>query len=289
MNYYEYTFTHTCEPSPSPCEPETIRALLSALLGEAGFESFTETADSLQGYIPETADDAGRIEAALALFPLEGVRIRFAKNHIKARDWNEEWEKNYFQPVTIGSECILHAPFHETPPGYAYDIVVNPKMAFGTGNHETTRLMLEAILGLDLAGKAALDMGCGTAVLAILAHQKGASRVLAVDVDDWAYANALENKQLNRAGTITVVQGGAEQLPGSGEFDFVFANINRNVLLNDLGRYALCMKPGAWLLMSGFYTDDIPAINNECIRNGLGFHSAAEQNRWAILRMQKIN
>jgi ribosomal protein L11 methyltransferase len=287
VNYYEYTFA--CDPSPSPCEPETIRALLSALLSEAGFESFTETADSLQGYIPETAEDVGRIEAALASFPLEGVRIRFARNYIEARNWNEEWEKNYFQPVKIGSECILHAPFHETPPGFAYDIVVNPKMAFGTGNHETTRLMLEAILGLDLAGKAALDMGCGTAALAILAHKKGASPVLAVDIDEWAYMNALENKRLNRADSITVLQGGAEQLPGRGEFDFVFANINRNILLNDLRRYALCMKPGAWLLMSGFYTDDIPAINKECICNGLVFHSTAEENRWAILRMQKVN
>ena len=208
---------------------------------------------------------------------------------MEARDWNEEWEKNYYKPVSIGSECIIPAPFHEVPPGYAYDIVVNPKMAFGTGNHETTRLMIGEMLGLDVSGKAVLDMGCGTGVLAILAARMGASPVVAVDIDEWAYANALENKQLNHAGHIRLIRGGAGQLPDSGVFDFVFANINRNILLNDIRRYALCMKPGAVLCMSGFYTEDIPGINKECSRNGLSFLSASEENRWASVRVQKIN
>jgi ribosomal protein L11 methyltransferase len=282
MNYYEYTFTYV-----STLEQEIISDLLVALLGEAGFESFVGTADGLQGYIPEKEHDPERLNTTLSSFPLEGVTIRFTKSYVEAKDWNEEWEKNYFKPVTIGRECVIHASFHEVNPGYAYDIIINPKMAFGTGNHETTYLMISEMLKQDMKEKAVLDMGCGTAVLAILAAMKGASPVVAIDMDEWAYNNALENKQLNHTDNITVILGGAERLPATERFDVAFANINRNILLNDIRHYALCLKPGATLFMSGFYADDIPAIENECERNGLALLSFSERNKWVAVKTTK--
>jgi ribosomal protein L11 methyltransferase len=283
MNYYEYCFTYT-----SSLDTEIINAVWIAELCETGFESFEETPGGLLGYIPENLRDPAKLEAKRKSFPLAGVAIHFTERYVEAKDWNEEWEKNYYQPTAIGDQCIVRASFHEVKPGYAYDIIINPKMSFGTGNHETTRLMLGEMLRLDLAGKAVLDMGCGTAVLAILAAMKGAASVTAVDIDEWAYRNALENIHLNHAAGIKVILGGAEQLPAAGAFDVIFANINRNILLRDIGRYALCMNPGASLFMSGFYVDDVPAIEQECLHCGLKMLPAAEQNRWVAVKAVNV-
>ena len=160
-------------------------------------------------------------------------------------------------------------------------------MAFGTGNHETTFLMISEMLKLDLGGKDLLDMGCGTAVLAILAKMKKASKVVGIDIDEWAYNNAQENIHLNHTDDIQLALGGAEQIPTFGTFDVVFANINRNILLNDMRHYARNMKPGALLFMSGFYTQDIPFIKAECERNGLNFLSYTEKNNWVAVKTQK--
>jgi ribosomal protein L11 methyltransferase len=286
MNYYEYTFTHT-----SAIEPEIVNDVLTAVLGEAGFESFAETPRGLMlGYIPEKDDDAERLDRALASFPLEGVSIRYTKTMIEARDWNEEWEKNYFHPVSIGRSCLIHASFHtvDSAAGYDYRIVIDPKMAFGTGNHETTHLMLVGALRLDVAGKAVLDMGCGTAVLAILAAMKGASPVVAVDIDEWACNNALENIRLNRVGGIDVIPGGADRIPPAIMFDVVFANINRNILLNDIPRYVRCMKPGAILLMSGFYARDLPIVEEACSKNARTVTASSEKNNWVAVKAEKL-
>ena len=218
---------------------------------------------------------------------MENVDIHFTETLVESKDWNEEWEKNYFKPIRIGKDCIIRASFHEHEPGYAYNIIIDPKMAFGTGNHETTFLMISEILKLDLTSKELLDMGCGTAVLAILAHMKGAGRVVAIDIDEWAYNNALENIRLNNTNDIQVALGGAEQIPAFGTFDIVFANINRNILLNDIRHYSECMKPGAFLYMSGFYVQDIPAIEEECKHNGLALLSHTEKNNWAAVKVQK--
>ena len=192
MNYYELSFTYT-----SPAGQEIINDILASELGEIGFESFIEGEEGLRGYIPETIYDAEKLDKKLAEFPIEETQISYNAQLIEDRDWNEEWEKNYFKPIHIGNECLIRASFHEAEPGYTYDIVIDPKMAFGTGNHETTYLMISEILKLDLAGKEVLDMGCGTAVLAILARLKGAKQVTAIDIDEWAYNNALENIRLN--------------------------------------------------------------------------------------------
>ncbi|MCC8170916.1 MAG: 50S ribosomal protein L11 methyltransferase [Parabacteroides sp.] len=282
MDYYKVSFRYETE-----IDSEIVSDVLAAELGEAGFESFAGSGDGLDAYIPEKVYNEERLEEQLRLFPLENVRFRYTAELVPGRDWNEEWEKNYFRPIRIGNECQVRASFHEKTPGLPYDIVIDPRMAFGTGNHETTFLMISEMLGLDLAGCELLDMGCGTAVLAILAAMKGCSRVVAVDIDEWAYANALDNIRINGAEGIEVKLGGAEQLAGAGRFDVVFANINRNILLNDICRYAACMKPGGRLFVSGFYTRDVPAIQAECRLNGLLPAGVTVKNDWAAAQFAK--
>lgn len=282
MNYYELSFTYT-----SAIDKSTLNDILAAELGEIGFESFTENEEGLLGYIPDTLYNVESLECKLADFPLENVAIQYTATTVESKDWNEEWEKNYFKPIRIGNECIIRASFHEPEPDYTYTIIIDPKMAFGTGNHETTFLMISEMLELDLQGKELLDMGCGTAVLAILAHMKGASRVVGIDIDEWAYNNALENIRLNNTNEIEIALGGAEQIEAFGQFDVVFANINRNILLNDIHRYAVCLKPGALLYMSGFYQEDIPLIEEECRRNQLSMRSHKEKNNWVAVKVQK--
>lgn len=282
MNYYELRFTYN-----SPVDKSIINDVLAAELGEIGFESFVESEDGIWAYISEQLYDETVLKGKLKEFPIQNVGIHFAKQFIESKDWNEEWEKNYFKPIRIGDECIIRASFHESEPDYAFNIIIDPKMAFGTGNHETTFLMISEMLKLDLEGKDLLDMGCGTAVLAILAKMKKASKVVGIDIDEWAYNNAQENIHLNHTDDIQLALGGAEQIPAFGTFDVIFANINRNILLNDMRHYALSMKPGALLFMSGFYPQDIPFIKTECERNGLNFLSYAEKNNWVAVKTQK--
>lgn len=281
MNYYEVSFTYT-----SPIEEDIVRDILASELGEIGFESFTENDGGLQGYIADTLYNVETLNAKLSDFPLENVTIRYTVQAIESKDWNEEWEKNYFKPIRIGRECLIRASFHQPEPGYTYPIVIDPRMAFGTGNHETTYLMISEMLKLDLTGKEVLDMGCGTAVLAILARMKNAARVVGIDIDEWAYRNALDNIRLNQTSDIQIALGGAEKIEAFGSFDVIFANINRNILLNDICYYKKAMKPGALLYMSGFYVEDLPHIEAECQRNGLILRSHAEKNRWVAVKAE---
>lgn len=283
MNYYELTFTYD-----STVETEIINDILASELGNIGFESFTETDNGLSGYIQEAAYNRIVLDEKIDAFPLGNVTIRYVENYIEGKDWNEEWEKNYFKPISIGKDCIIHASFHEVESDYAYDIVIDPKMAFGTGNHETTYLMINEILSLDLEGKDILDMGCGTAVLAILAAKKNAKRVVAIDIDEWAYHNALDNTRLNQTTDVEIILGGAEQISRLGKFDIVLANINRNILLNDIKVYVSCMKKDSLLFMSGFYKEDIPFIEDECKKNSLSLVSYNEKNNWVAVKAQHI-
>ena len=282
MNYYELKFTYN-----SPIESEIINDVLASELGEIGFESFTSSESGLTAYISEKLFDTNTINEKLTQFPLEPVTIEFTSELIISKDWNEAWEKNYFQPIRIGNECIIRASFHEAVPDITHTIIIDPKMAFGTGNHETTFLMISEMLKLDLEGKELLDMGCGTAVLAILAAKKGAARIEAIDIDEWAYNNALENIETNNTPNVKIYLGGAEQIAPLGKFDVVFANINRNILLNDMAHYSACMKPNGVLYMSGFYTEDIPAIAESCTNNRLKLVSYAEKNNWVAVRVEK--
>ncbi|MDY3068583.1 MAG: 50S ribosomal protein L11 methyltransferase [Parabacteroides sp.] len=281
MNYYELNFTYNSE-----IETSVINDILAAVLGEVGFESFTENENGLQAYISEKVYNEDAIKEVLASFPIDGVEFNYTTSYVESRDWNEEWEKNYFKPIKINNDCIIRASFHEDEPGYKYNIIIDPKMAFGTGNHATTFLMISEMLKLDLEGKELLDMGCGTAVLAILAKLKNASRVVAIDIDEWAYNNAIENIKLNHTEEIQTALGGAEKIDEFGKFDIIFANINRNILLNDMHVYKTHLKDGGTLFMSGFYTEDIPAISEECNKNGLNLVSYSEKDHWVAVKAQ---
>ncbi len=280
MKYLEFIF-HT-----EPCT-EVVNDVLSAVLGEVGFESFVEQEGGIAAYIQTALYDEETLKSALDSFPLADTTLTYTYKEAEDKDWNEEWEKNFFQPIVIGNRCVIHSTFHHDVPQAEYDIVINPQMAFGTGHHETTSLIIGELLEADLQGKALLDMGCGTSILAILARMRGAAPCAAIDIDEWCVRNSLENIELNHVDSISVFQGDASILPDKGPFDVVIANINRNILLNDMKHYVARMNPGARLFMSGFYTDDIPAIREEAERNGLRFVHHKEKNRWAAVQFEK--
>jgi ribosomal protein L11 methyltransferase len=280
MNYYELRFL--CVPNN-----EISKDILVSLLGDLGFESFSEDADAnVLGYIPENSYSEEAVKNMIMDFPIS-VEISFTAELIIAQNWNEEWEKHFFQPIIIADQCAIHSTFHQDIPQVKYDIIIDPKMSFGTGHHETTGLMISFLLDMEVSGKSVLDMGCGTAVLAILASMKGANPVLAVDNDEWAYNNAIENCQLNKTGNIRVLLGNALS-PGSEKFDVILANINRNILLNDIHHYTAYLNPQGELYMSGFYTEDIPSIREACEKAGLRFLTSRSKNNWAAVKFQKI-
>lgn len=280
-NYIKVAFAIT------PAE-EAAADVLSALLAEVGFESFVTEEWGLTAYAPKATYDSETTEEVVRNFPLDGFSITSESEEIEGEDWNAEWEKNYFQPIVLGEECVIHSTFHTDVPKARYDILIDPKMAFGTGYHQTTCHMLRAILGENMEGKSVLDMGCGTALLAILARKHGAKDVVAIDIDEFAYENALENIALNGTPDIEVRLGGAEALREDDTFDYVIANINRNILLADMGSYAACMHEGSVIFISGFYTEDMEILKAEAARHGLRYESFAEDNRWAMMRFVKL-
>jgi ribosomal protein L11 methyltransferase len=282
MNYQEIIFTYNTKTNK-----EIIDGVLAAELGNIGFESFMSNEMCFMAYIREDMFNRQSLDECLSNFPLSDVVFRYKINFVKERNWNEEWEKHYFQPIRIDNECLIRASFHSEEKGFKYEIIIDPKMAFGTGNHPTTFLMINEILKLDLNGEELLDMGCGTAALAILAAKKGADRVVAIDIDEWAYNNALENCKLNRSENIEVVWGGAEKISDFGMFDFIFANINRNILLSDIKHYVPALKKNGCLYMSGFYENDIPAIKQECEDNGLIICEFAKKNEWVAVKAKR--
>jgi ribosomal protein L11 methyltransferase len=263
-----------------------INDLLASELVEIGFESFSECEDGMLAYVSSAKydEDIVRKQIPLEMF---GSALDFSTKCIPGQNWNEEWEKNYFQPIVIGADCVIHSSFHSNIPQAQFDILIDPKMAFGTGHHETTSLMLEALLKLDVKDKKFLDMGCGTAVLAILASMKGAVNVLGIDIDQWAINNALENIQLNNSPTIEILTGGAELLEFTAPFDIIFANINRNILLADMAAYSAKMHEGSLLFMSGFYESDLPIIRTTAENLGLKFIDFQSKNNWIAVRFEK--
>jgi ribosomal protein L11 methyltransferase len=266
---------------------EVATDVLAALLAEVGFESFVPNEEGLEAYVPHNLYDESNITAVVENFPLEGYTITYNSEFIEGEDWNAEWEKNYFQPIVLGEECVIHSTFHTDVPKARYDILIDPKMAFGTGYHQTTCHMLRAILASDMNGKSVLDMGCGTALLAILARKHGATDVVAIDIDEFAYENAKENVVLNNTPDIEVRLGGADAIKEDDSFDYVIANINRNILLADMVNYVRCMHPGSQIFISGFYTEDMEVLKEEAARHGLRYIGYAEDNRWAMMRFEK--
>lgn len=281
MVYIEVTFTLT------PWN-ETAQDVLTALAGEIGFESFVEEEATLKAYIQQKLYDESAIRGIIADFPMPDVAIAYTAQEQEDKDWNEEWEKNFFQPIIIGNRCVIHSTFHKDTPQMEYDILINPQMSFGTGHHETTNLMVSRLLETELKGQRVLDMGCGTSILAILAAKRGASAITAIDIDDWCVSNSADNIRLNTIDNITVRLGDADVLRTERPtFDLIIANINRNILTVDMDAYAQCMTKGSRIFLSGFYVDDIPVIRQSLTANGLTFVEHHENNRWAMVVAEK--
>lgn len=277
MKYYEITFTLT------PCN-EITNDVVSALAGEIGCESFVEWENGVLAYIQQQLFNKESLQEMVDNFPLPDTEITYTIKEAEDKDWNEEWEKNFFQPIVIGDRCCIHSTFHKDTPKTEYEILINPQMAFGTGHHETTSSIICELLEADLQNKSVLDMGCGTSILAILASMRGANPVTAIDIDDWCVNNSRDNIALNDINNITVELGDANLLKNHTPFDVIIANINRNILLADMQQYAACMHAGSELFMSGFYVEDIPVIREKAESLGMSFIHHREKNNWAAVK-----
>ena len=264
----------------SPKEPAT--EMLIAQLGYVGFESFVEQDYGVTAYIQKQEWNSKILEDVFLLHSNE-FNITFEHNEIAQTNWNEEWEKN-FNPIQVDDLVSIRAPFH-TNPLLQFDIVIEPKMSFGTGHHETTHMMVQHLLALDLDTKKVLDMGCGTGILAIFAEMKGAKPIDAIDIDSWCYENSLENIQRNNCNHITVYEGDASLLKE--KYDVIIANINRNILLSDMKTYTDCLNENGVLLLSGFYKEDIAIIEDEVTKYGLTFETMIQKNNWVALKYVK--
>lgn len=264
--------------SVDPKEPGS--EILIAELGEKPFESFMETENGFSAYIQKDLWTKNILDDIYLLHSPE-FTISHTIEEIEQVNWNEEWEKN-FEPIDVNDKCHVRAPFH--PKTYAeFDIVIEPKMSFGTGHHETTHMMIQHLLQTNVSNLKTLDMGCGTAILAILAEMKGAKPIDAIDIDNWCYLNSIENAERNNCHEISVYEGDASLLKGN-KYDLIIANINRNILLNDMQQYVDCLNKNGILLLSGFYNEDIPFIDESCTEKGLTFVKKFERNNWVSLK-----
>ena len=262
-------------------EPKELGSeILIAELGELPFESFVESEFGVTAYIQKPLWNEAILDG---LFILNSPQffITYTIEEIEQVNWNEEWEKN-FEPIDVDGTCHVRAPFHPKTDAQ-YDIIIEPKMSFGTGHHETTHMMIQHLLDMNVAGMKTLDMGCGTAILAILAEMKGANPIDAIDIDNWCYLNSIENAERNNCTQISVYEGDAALLEGK-KYDLIIANINRNILLGDMQQYADCLNKDGVLLLSGFYEEDIPAIDASCTDKGLKFIKKLQRNNWVSLK-----
>ena len=273
--YIGYDFTVT------PLQPAV--EILIAELGYAGFESFVETESGVTAYIQKT-DWNKDILTDIQILASNEFKITYEFNEIEQVNWNAEWERN-FNPIIVDDVCAVRAPFHEKFQT-KYDIIIEPKMSFGTGHHETTHMMIQHILKNDFIDKTVLDMGCGTGVLAILAEMKGAKKLDAIDIDNWCYLNSVENVERNNCHNISVYEGDVSLLTNK-NYDIIIANINRNILLQDIPQYTTCLNPKGLLFLSGFYFDDIPVIEELCNKYNLKLVDTLQRNDWVALKFEK--
>lgn len=276
MNYIELSLTL----SPDYTD------ILMAELGELGFESFVETDEGLLAYVTEDLFDEAAIQEVIAKYA-ELTAIAYQASSLEKKNWNAEWEQNY-EPITVGENLVrVRASFHEPDAAFQHELVINPKMSFGTGHHETTSMMLEHQMSIEHAGKAVLDVGSGTGILAILAAKMGASPVVAFDIEEWAVENAVENAALNDHPEIRVFQGTIADVDPADRYDIVLANINRNVLLVEIPAYVGLLTDGGYLFVSGFYEYDAADIQAKATESGMELVRSLTKNQWSSLVFQK--
>ena len=262
-------------------EPKELGSeILIAELGELPFESFVESEFGITAYIQKQLWYEAILEDLFLLSSTQ-FTISYTIEEIEQVNWNEEWEKN-FEPIDVDGNCHVRAPFHPKTDA-EFDIVIEPKMSFGTGHHETTHMMIQHLLEIDVTNMKTLDMGCGTAILAILAEMKGAQPIDAIDIDNWCYLNSIENAERNHCKHITVYEGDVSLLTDQ-KYDLIIANINRNILLNDMQSYVNGLLPNGLLLLSGFYEEDIPFIDASCTEKGLTYVKKFQRNNWVSLK-----
>lgn len=273
MNYKEVSF------KLSPILP--AREVLTMYLAEVGYESFVDNEEGLQVYIPESDFNEETLKETIANVA-SFCTVTYEVIHHEKQNWNAQWESS-FEPVEVKNTCRIRAPFHETKAGFAHEIIIEPKMSFGTGHHETTKTIIDAMSEIDFTGKSVLDMGTGTGVLAIYAEKLGASELVAIDIEEWAYENTIENVEVNSCDKIEARLGGKEQIKSSEVFDIVIANINRNILLEDMHAYAAAMKKDSILLLSGFYALDAVILTEKASEFALEGILRKEENSWTVL------
>lgn len=269
----------------SPCT-EVATDILAAMLADAGYESFVPDATGLTAYVRSELHNPTALAEVIANFPLTDITVTTKDDLIEGRDWNAEWEQNYFQPLVIGNECVIHSSFHKDYPKCRYEIVIDPKMAFGTGHHSTTSLIVRSLLSMDLKARKMLDMGTGTGILAMLGAMRGANPVIAVEIDEFAHVNALENVQKNHHPEIEVRLGDVSKIANVKEVEVLTANINRNVITADLPGYVAALALGADVLLSGFYAEDVAVVEAVAHPLGLATVNVTTDKNWACLHLK---
>lgn len=274
MSYIAYHFT------VDPAEPGS--EILMAMIADMGFESFDTGENGFTAYIRSDLEKNVLLDDLV----FDAFRFSYTKEKIEQKNWNEEWEKN-FSPVEVDDLLLIRAPFHASHKKYKHEIVIMPKMSFGTGHHQTTQLMCRAMFGLDLHFKRVLDMGCGTGILAILAKKLGAKGILAVDIDEWSVENCHENCEKNASNDVVVLQGDINLLEKELPFDVILANINKNILKAHMRSYAKKLKTGGKLLLSGFFVTDVDELKRSSKEAGLKFISKNNSGEWAMMVLEK--
>ena len=274
MNYIQYSFNVT--------PPEPGSDILIALLADIGFESFTQNDLGLDAYIQDELENENLVKD----LKFEDFIFSYTRTEIPKTNWNEEWEKN-FSPVYVDDLVCIRAHFHDKADNVKHDIVITPKMSFGTGHHDTTWLVSKTMFSLDFKNKSVLDMGCGTGILAILAKQLGATTLLGIDIDDWSIENSIENAEINDCSEIEFKKGDATLLPKQETFDIILANINKNILKQDLPNYFTCLKKGGYILLSGFFSADVEELKKLAQTIGFTFIESYNKNEWAVIKLVK--
>ncbi len=287
MKYLKTIFTLVPHTEINKETLSTARDICAALAGYAGYESFEETENGINGYVQKNLFQEKTLDTLLKDFPLENVNVTFHTEEAEDRNWNEEWENKGFEPISIGGRCVIHDS-HHVPEPCPIDIEIDAKLAFGTGIHNTTHMIVEQLLELDLKGKSVLDCGCGTGILSITASKCGAEEIVGYDIDEWSVENTIHNAQINKVGNIKTILGNADALKDlKGKFNVVLANINRNILIEDMPVWARFMVSGCDFIVSGFYHEDVIPIKEKAASLGLEFVREKQSEEWSMLHFKK--